>query len=370
MKIINSLLIFSILLSFLFTIYQGRLNYQFKFEPEKYRSLYERSQFAPDSGKRTTYISDWDLYAYAGLLYIHGVDPSSINFEHPPLAKYIIGLSSLFLGNPNMFQILAGIAFLLSFFVLANLFLKNITISLLLVLLLSIEGLFKQQIQFSLLDIWQTLFLNIGLIALSKLKSNKNWWILMIISIVGIAASKFFITGILFALFVLLDLLFQKDSANIKKYLFYTPIILFLFIIIYLPYFQNHTFIDFINLEYRTIKFFKSYVPEYPWGEVWRMLLNGDWQTWWGNKGIIKTEYFNPLWPILEFNFLATVIFSFNKAIKNLSLPFLWSIIYLTFTSVHLLFPHYLLLALPSLYILLGWNIERGIIYAHRHRWI
>lgn len=44
-------------------------------------------------------ISDGDLYIYAGYAYLKGEDPTTINFEHPPLGKYFFGLSQLLTGN-------------------------------------------------------------------------------------------------------------------------------------------------------------------------------------------------------------------------------------------------------------------------------
>lgn len=43
-------------------------------------------------------IDDGTLYIYAAEAYFKGDDPTTINFEHPPLGKYIFGLS-LFLFN-------------------------------------------------------------------------------------------------------------------------------------------------------------------------------------------------------------------------------------------------------------------------------
>src|SRR3989344_7914894 len=44
-------------------------------------------------------MSDEDLRAFAALEYISGKDPLLVNFEDPPLGKYLIGLSYLFIGN-------------------------------------------------------------------------------------------------------------------------------------------------------------------------------------------------------------------------------------------------------------------------------
>lgn len=52
-----------------------------------------------------------DAYAYyipAAVAYVKGALPNTINFEHPPLAKYIIGAFALYLGSPNFSSLLFG----------------------------------------------------------------------------------------------------------------------------------------------------------------------------------------------------------------------------------------------------------------------
>jgi len=65
------------------------------------------------------YGDSYEYYVPAGLQYISGGLPSSLNPEHPPLAKYIIGFFALYFGGPVvgtiLFSILTvGVAFLLS----------------------------------------------------------------------------------------------------------------------------------------------------------------------------------------------------------------------------------------------------------------
>jgi len=55
---------------------------------------------------------DSDAYVYyipAGIAYVKGASPADLNFEHPPLAKYIIGVFSVYLGAPNASSMLFGV---------------------------------------------------------------------------------------------------------------------------------------------------------------------------------------------------------------------------------------------------------------------
>lgn len=55
---------------------------------------------------------DSDAYVYyipSGIAYVKGALPTDINFEHPPLAKYIIGVFAIYLGGPNVSSLLFGV---------------------------------------------------------------------------------------------------------------------------------------------------------------------------------------------------------------------------------------------------------------------
>ena len=52
--------------------------------------------------------ADASLYVEAGTAYVTGAPLGSINPEHPPLAKYIIGAFSVFLHNPNLSSVSFG----------------------------------------------------------------------------------------------------------------------------------------------------------------------------------------------------------------------------------------------------------------------
>jgi predicted membrane-bound dolichyl-phosphate-mannose-protein mannosyltransferase len=68
---------------------------------------------------------DAGYYISAGTAYVHGALPDSANPEHPPLAKYIIGLFNVYLGPPYYSSLLFGflgvvVAFLISRKLTAN----------------------------------------------------------------------------------------------------------------------------------------------------------------------------------------------------------------------------------------------------------
>jgi len=64
----------------------------------EYAAKYSGSQYVLGNGSEQ-WVSDSELYVYAGHAYMLGQDPTTINFEHPPLGKYVYGLSYVLTGN-------------------------------------------------------------------------------------------------------------------------------------------------------------------------------------------------------------------------------------------------------------------------------
>ncbi len=63
---------------------------------------------------------DERYYIRAGVKYVEGAPLTEYNPEHPPLAKYLIGLSAIYLHNPHVVTFMAGLAssFLIYFIIL------------------------------------------------------------------------------------------------------------------------------------------------------------------------------------------------------------------------------------------------------------
>ena len=57
----------------------------------------------------TVYPDAYNAYVPAGVAYVNGALPDSVNPEHPPLAKYIIGLFTVYLGIPEVASLIFGL---------------------------------------------------------------------------------------------------------------------------------------------------------------------------------------------------------------------------------------------------------------------
>jgi predicted membrane-bound dolichyl-phosphate-mannose-protein mannosyltransferase len=355
-----------IIFIFLIKIYSEKNSFVQKFDFEKVDKLYQESQFAENPANRKLVIQDWDLYPYAGLVYLKTGQLDKVNIEHPPLGKYLLGLSILLTGNPNLVQIPFALGLLcLSFFISYQL-LKNIYLSFLIPLCLINEFLFFHRTTNALLDLFQTAFIALFLF-LIILKPGKSKLKMIILGLVlGIIASIKFpaaaaILGICFFanLFV--------ENKGFKKsffdFLSITFIGILVFCLTYTPLFLKQGIRGFLNLQIKALKIHLSHLPEYPPFIPLRVMFLNQWPVWWDQiNPIHQAEEWNIFWPFLALAIILSPFFYWqcrkrNDLSKKLII-FLFSWSYFIFINSRLFFPGYLFPVLPYLYLLLVWEIK------------
>ncbi|MEM3678020.1 MAG: glycosyltransferase family 39 protein [Candidatus Bathyarchaeia archaeon] len=104
------------------------------------------------------FLSDDELYALAGWLYIHGGNPIDMNFEHPPLAKYFIGLSELLFGNPTAMGVVFSTATLLVLYAASRRVLRRFPFTVLPALILGLDKLYAEFSCASMLEVYVVFF--------------------------------------------------------------------------------------------------------------------------------------------------------------------------------------------------------------------
>lgn len=112
--------------------------------------------------------SDEYYYIYAGEKYIKGFLPYEVNPEHPPLAKYLIGISSLIVNNPRFFSYVAGLFTIIFFYMLLLHITSNETLSLFATVLLISEIPFIKVFNYALLEPYLILFSTIAVYIMFK----------------------------------------------------------------------------------------------------------------------------------------------------------------------------------------------------------
>jgi hypothetical protein len=97
-KVTNSILL--IILAYIF--YRGVFHNQPSFDIAYWQDIYNHSQYCVPECEFRGNIDDPELYTLAGVRYIEGSDPSTINSEIQPLTKYLFGLSTHISGTPHL----------------------------------------------------------------------------------------------------------------------------------------------------------------------------------------------------------------------------------------------------------------------------
>ena len=161
------------------------------------------------------------------------------------------------------------------------------------------------------------------------------------------ALSKSFSIGVLAFGVSLIFLLWQKRSL-LKNYLRNSIWAVLVYFLGYLMFFMTgNGLIDFFWLHWRILKLYAGYVPEYPKGEILRIIFLSKWREWYGSFGLMKVKAWSIWWPA---GFLALLVR--KKKLYAQILAF-WSLVYIGFIGMRLVFPRYLMLVLPNFYLLL-----------------
>jgi 4-amino-4-deoxy-L-arabinose transferase-like glycosyltransferase len=192
-------------------------------------------------------IADNELYALAGWEYVHGLSPEKINFEHPPLAKYLIGSSILIFGSQNVLSIVFGVATLLVTFLIARRLLRS-NYALLSTFLLGFDSMFVQFSAASLLDVYCTFFAALFVLAFMSFRRLYWSWVPLGIILGLTAATKW--TGIFVFPAILIFAAYQRDKKSIGLLLLSLPVAILTYTGTFAVYFLNgHSIQDFVGLQ-------------------------------------------------------------------------------------------------------------------------
>lgn len=335
-------------------------NKEFKkpFTAKDIQKLYENSQWVNPTSK--TPIGDSDLYVYAGVKYLSGFDPSLLNPEMPPLGKILIGFIASTTGYKNISGLLFGFGVLAVLALVAFEILGSVFLTITILVFFSLEKIFLEQVTTTLLDLPQLFFLLLSIYFFLKSRTKPVYFLISAVFAGAVMATKLFIVGVLYLILLLGMGLLNK----IPKKILLTGVLFAVsfYILCYFGYFINgHTFRDFLGLHKWIVVFYQQSLVRVYWGAPIFMLIFNRWETWWsgtwfGEHQVVTASAFNLFWPAVTF--VCSVIF-FN-AIKRMNIFFkkksailtLWVVAYLLFLFNSPIWPRYLLLIIPLMYIL------------------
>lgn len=307
-------------------------------------------------------IGDDGVYMYVASRYMHGIDPTTLNAEIPPVGKYLLGLVLTIFHNAPLFALFSGITSLLALYLLNTAFFKNKSLAILPVVLFSFEPIFKAQLVAPFLDLMYLAFFCFSLYFFIKKRFIISGIFLGLM--MGTKASS---AALLLTIFVLLIYLLLENWKKNKKELLgsvYKPVCLvalFASIVFMASYFRffmlGHSVIDFLKVQKWIIHFYSSGAKG-SFISIWQILASGTWQTWWGQTLNVSEWWIG--WPILLIISIFSTIY-FRHSLGKMRLLVLWIVVYLIFLMVVPVWPRYLLLLLPFLYNLSIWGLSKNI---------
>lgn len=337
-------------------------SYEFYFFSPYNHSLtafkYDNSQYVKGPLAKLS-IGDDGLYAFAGYYYLQQKgDVTKINFENPPLGKYLTGLSIMIFGNERVISIVYGFLLLLFTYKIGFKLFASKKIAVFSVILLSLSPLFLDQLTTSLIDLPMTLFFIIGLyLFIIALKNSK--YIFLSSLFFGFSFSSKFFPFLPAVILILGIFLYSKNRKLLKSFIFSLLIIPVLFLLSYLSYFiNNHSLLDFIKFQYWVLRW-RSGNP-YVVGNILRTLIFAKYQSWWDKSLYLKYDNWTILTPLIPFFGYISVLLLRIK--KNFTSFMLWIIVFSYFIYVFFLttgVEKYLLPVYPLLCVFASYTAYR-----------
>ena len=326
------------------------------FDYAKLGETYANSQYITGSG--SSGIGDDGLYAFAGYYYSTGGDPSQVNFENPPLGKYLIGLSALIFGNENVIYIIYAVLVLCGTYALAKSIFKNNLLAVLTVGLLGLSHLFiiqfvptsVTQYSVTLLDLPLTVFFLWGVWFFLRTPTGKRNYLISSL-LFGLAFSAKFFPALLILLPVFLGYQFFYRRKDLVKYAITLLLVPFIYLASYLVYFFYHPSLsEFISFQ----KYIISWRLGNPTvlGNIFRTIFTGSYQNWWDGSLTIDHEWSREL-PILFILALIGSVSAIKSKNLKLCLLLVLSLVFITYLAVGSVgVARYLLVVIPFLVIL------------------
>ena len=350
-----------LLISFIFVhlsliVYSNRGKFTEKFDPVYWKDKYEHSQWTLPQSKRV--LGDEGLYLYTGYLLTHGANPTLLNAEAPPLAKYLLGLTIRIVGNPYIFGFISSSFALLAFFIFCRILTRSLMISSMATALFAADPLFSDQFSLAMLDSSYLLFLFLlfcvfVVLARTSKKTEALYYAAVGGLVLGLLSEiKFPLLSPVLAVLLLFILLRKRNFKAILLFLVFSTIG---YLIPYIPYFmQGHALEDWIRSQKWTINFWVlDYSVEKTFGSAFSTLLSGFGQNL-VTRNWDKVMHWNWSWPFVLILGIVGLLKTVGREHKE---KIIWIIIFI-FTCISLVSVNilpfrtrYLLPIIPFLYL-------------------
>lgn len=327
-----------------------------KTDINSYSQKYANSQYVKGEASPQK-ISDEELYVYAGYAYMQGEDPTTINFEHPPLFKYIFGLSYLIFGNSFVVSLIFYFIFLFSCYLFSGLVLKNQVLRYLSVIILGLQPVVYVLSSQALLDLpfnFLILFLFYFLFKENIRSKNRYLTIGIILGLLG--GVKYPFPFIFLPISLVIFFSFLKNEL---KYLVFPSLIApVIYLAQYVMFFiHNHSLFDLLLFEKYRFAWWTGdrTMPKFL---IFQNLFTGQYPAWWTDNLMMKNKEWNLFIPVLFVSYLGSSIFVKRERIKIIL--FAYSLVVLLLYGIgSAVYLRYLTQIMPFWIVLIFSGIEK-----------
>lgn len=329
-----------------------------KFDPDHYARLYSKSQYVLGPASRGG-IGDDGLYTFAGYYYFFQKgDVSAVNFEHPPIGKYLIGLSIFLFHNENLINIVYYVLLLAVTYRLGKIILKNDLLSMSAAGFVSCNLLIMDNLKRSLLDLPFTLFFTLAVFFLIKAIFKPKFYFLSMF-FWGLTFSTRFFPSFLLIFIFLLGIIFIFKRQNLKLFLYSSMLVPIIYIFSHFSFFIYHpSFIEFLRHKKWMLSWFSGTVSIV--GNIWLNILTGYFFD--STQKLVRNEYWNIFLPLIAI-FSMVLPKEVLVDIKKLEIKVIYGIvivyfIYITFLSSGVekfIMPVFPLLSILALHNISAW---------------
>lgn len=356
-NLIIILLIFAPFLLKVFENYGKFFGRGYQEQYKAYEKAYYNSQYA--NPEANGFIPDEVFEEFAAGAFLRGMNPIHIVHDHPPLGRYILSLSILLFDNAKTIVIIALLISYLGIFLISKLIVKNFILSLIPLALFVNEPLNLNKLSYAPLpEPVQLPFIvfaiYVFLLSL-KQKDKRIYYILTALLIGFVISIRFFVTGVLIALcMILFIILFKRSIKKAFNFAFYLPLSLIILILSYTQTIKSgYTIIETLGIQKYILTYHKSaFVNAF---SFWDLIIFNRWHTWWGQKEILSDPHWILFWPISIFINAFALFFALIKRISyspEEKFLYIWVILYTLMLSTGYTSTRYFLPLLPFLYIL------------------
>lgn len=353
-------LVILILIPIGFVIFYSRQIFYYKYDSEYYENLYYHSQWnIPNS---TRGISDGLLYQFVGYRLVLGENPFYLNYEAPPLGKYLYGLSEYYLNNPYWVSLFLYLSSIVVFYLLALSLFKDKKYALLSLLLYSTTPFIATQVRDTMLDLPLTVFFLTHIFFFVKFLIRPKFRFVILAGIflglatgtkIGVYSPWIILFGLPLAFWA------SKKSRGLfgkaANPLIYLGSIFAGYCLSYISYFIHHPNpIPWIKLHQKQLDFYLGPGGNIDYLNQWKGIFLNTYQGWWGIEKMTLGDW-SPVLPLGVLCAIAVLALAIKRKEKSWLYISGITLIFLIVNTFLSFWPRYLMPAVPGFILLIAY---------------